>query len=150
MRPARDARLPRLAPVGDWLETDDIGSEDASGSFVLAGRSRDVIRTGGESVFASDVETALDADPDVAESAVVGVPHALLGEAVAPAIVVRPSGKPPVGLAEWCRARLSWIFQVDGLPTNALGSVVKQRLKMLLEHGLSVHGKEGTVVRAKP
>lgn len=88
---------PTLA-AGDWLETGDIGSVDASGSLVLTGRARDVIRTGGENVFASEVETALDTHPAVAESAVV--PHALLGEAVVAAIVARPSGKRPVGRAE--------------------------------------------------
>lgn len=58
------------------------GYVDAGGQLWLLGRSSDVIRTGSETVHASEVENSLQRHPDVLAAAVVGLPHARLGEQV--------------------------------------------------------------------
>ena len=58
------------------------GYVDAGGQLWLLGRSSDVIRTGSETVHASEVENSLQRHPDVLAAAVVGLPHAHLGEQV--------------------------------------------------------------------
>jgi acyl-activating enzyme 14 len=75
---------------GAWLRTGDIGALDAQGRVWLAGRAKDVIKSGGESVHASEVEAALCAHPAVAAAAAVGLPHARWGEQVAALVVLRP------------------------------------------------------------
>jgi acyl-CoA synthetase (AMP-forming)/AMP-acid ligase II len=62
-----------------WLHA---GYLDASGQLWLLGRGSDVIRTGSETVHASEVEQCLQQHPDVLSAAVVGLPHARLGEQV--------------------------------------------------------------------
>lgn len=77
-------------PPGAWLRTGDLGTIDASGRLWLAGRLKDVVRSGGESVNAAEVERVLVRHPAVAAAAVVGLPHARLGEQVAALLVLRP------------------------------------------------------------
>jgi acyl-activating enzyme 14 len=81
--------LPHTGPE-PWLRTGDVGALDASGRVWLAGRAKDVIKSGGESVHASEVEAALCAHPAVAAAAAVGLPHARWGESVAALVLLRP------------------------------------------------------------
>ena len=76
-------------PPGAWLRTGDLGTIDACGRLWLAGRLKDVVRSGGESVNAAEVERVLVRHPAVAAAAVVGLPHARLGEQVAALLVLR-------------------------------------------------------------
>ena len=83
-----------------WLRTGDAGvlarpspsaPDGSPGPFLyLAGRLKECIRSGGENVFAPEVEAALRRHPAVARAAAVGLPDARLGEAVAAAVVLRP------------------------------------------------------------
>ncbi len=59
-----------------------LGYIDEEGSLRLVGRLKDVIRTGGENVHATEVEAALEKHPRVLRASVVGIPHARLGEQV--------------------------------------------------------------------
>jgi acyl-activating enzyme 14 len=70
-----------LSPDG-WFHTGDLGWLDAQGRLWLAGRSKDMVKTGGENVLAAEVERVLLTHPGVTAAAVVGVPHARLGEQV--------------------------------------------------------------------
>ena len=85
-------RRPGLSgpPPGAWLRTGDLGTVDAAGRLWLAGRLKDVVRSGGENVNAAEVERVLARHPAVAAAAVVGLPHARLGEQVAALLVLRP------------------------------------------------------------
>jgi len=58
------------------------GKVDGAGNLWLIGRLRDVIRSGGETVHAREVELIIEAHPGIAQAAVVGVPHQKLGEQV--------------------------------------------------------------------
>jgi acyl-activating enzyme 14 len=70
-----------LHPDG-WLHTGDLGYLDPSGCLWLAGRAKDMVKTGGENVLAAEVERALGSHPGVSGVAVVGMPHQRLGEQV--------------------------------------------------------------------
>ena len=79
----RDAAETQQALLSSgWLRTGDLGWLDALGRLWLLGRAKDMIKSGGENVFAAEVEAALEAHPAVAGAAVVGIPHPRLGEMV--------------------------------------------------------------------
>jgi len=75
---------------GEWLHTGDLGAIDDEGFLHIAGRVKEMIKSGGESVFPAEVERCLLEHPGVAEAAVFGVPDARWGEAVVAAVVPRP------------------------------------------------------------
>lgn len=73
---------------GGWLRTGDLGWIDSTGQVWLTGRMKDTIRTGGETVHASEVEAVLLKHPAVKQAAVFGMPHARLGEQVTAVVVL--------------------------------------------------------------
>jgi acyl-activating enzyme 14 len=70
-----------ITPCG-WLRTGDLGRLDGCGRLWLLGRKKDMIKSGGENVHASEVERVLALHPAVADVAVVGLPNERLGEMV--------------------------------------------------------------------
>jgi long-chain acyl-CoA synthetase len=74
-----------------WLLTGDIAYRDADGDLTLVDRRRDLVLVSGFNVYPGEIERVLDEHPEVAESAVIGVPDARTGEAVH-AVVVRTPG----------------------------------------------------------
>jgi long-chain acyl-CoA synthetase len=78
-----------LDPEG-WLRTGDLVRRGPFGSIVFAGRKKDVIMRGGFSVYAVEVEAALEAHPDVLEAAVVPLPDDRLGEVPGAAVRLAP------------------------------------------------------------
>ncbi len=85
------ANLPketREAVVGGWLFTGDVGFLDRDGTLCFTSRSTDRINSGGEKVFAREVEEALLQHAAVEHAAVFGVDHGTLGQAVVAAVVL--------------------------------------------------------------
>lgn len=80
-----------------WLRTGDLGWFDSKGQLMLCGRRKDMIKSGGENIHASEVESALAAVVGVQEAAVVAVPHVRYGEAVAALLCVRPHAEAACG-----------------------------------------------------
>jgi acyl-CoA synthetase (AMP-forming)/AMP-acid ligase II len=77
--------------AGDrWVLTGDFATVEADGTVTLLGRGSACINTGGEKVFAEEVEMALQGHPDVADVVVVGVPDERWGEAVGAVVAPRP------------------------------------------------------------
>lgn len=123
-----------IDPQG-WLHTGDLGKVDATGRLWITGRSKDLIIRGGENIAPASVEKALAALPEVAEVAVVGVPHPDLGEEVMAFVVVR---QPTTAehLRDQVRGSLAsfavpsrWHLQSEPLPTNQTGKVDKNAVK---------------------
>jgi acyl-CoA synthetase (AMP-forming)/AMP-acid ligase II len=119
-----------------WLRTGDLGRLDADGYLYIVGRKKDVIIRGGNNIYAQDVESVLHDHPDVVEAAVVGIPHAVLGEDVAAAVVLGAGATAsPEDIREFCAERLAdykvprRVEFVDELPRNATGKVVKAELR---------------------
>jgi acyl-CoA synthetase (AMP-forming)/AMP-acid ligase II len=72
-----------------WVHTGDLGYFDADGFLYLVDRKKDMINRGGYNVYSIEVESALYEHPDVAEAAVVGVPHDVLGHDVCAIVRLR-------------------------------------------------------------
>lgn len=119
-----------------WLRTGDAGYLDAEGYLFLTDRIKDMIVSGGENVYPTEIENVLASHPDVAEVAVIGVPDERFGE-VAHAIVVAKPGR-DVDSEEflgWARRHLAGfkvprsMAVVDALPRNPSGKVLKRELR---------------------
>ena len=126
--------------VDGWLRTGDIGRLDADGYLYIGGRAKDVIIRGGSNVYATDVENVILSHPGIAEVAVIGVSHDVLGEDVAAVVVLRPGWETDAeALRQHCLVSLAaykvprrWEF-VDELPRNPAGKVLKQQLPARFE-----------------
>jgi malonyl-CoA/methylmalonyl-CoA synthetase len=114
----------------------DLGRFDERGYLWIVGRGKDVVITGGFNVYPKEVELEIDALPGVVESAVIGLPHRDLGEAVT-AVVVRENGvdvaEPEIMAA--LRPRLAGyklpkrVVFVEQLPRNTMAKVQKNVLR---------------------
>ncbi|MEV4569850.1 AMP-binding protein [Nonomuraea sp. NPDC049419] len=133
----RDRGLSETVFRDGWVRMGDVGYLDADGYLYLVDRESDVIKSGAHKVSTLQVEAALYEHPSVAEAAVVGVPHPVLGRVTAAAVVTRS----PVSLADlrtFLMDRLarhelpSRLLFVSELPKNHLGKVVKSRLLDML------------------
>ena len=119
-----------------YFKTGDVGVLSADGYLSIVGRSKDIVITGGYNVYPKEIELLLDALPDVEESAVVGLPHDDLGEAVTAVIVLRPGAvlTEDAIVTELKSAIASYkvprrVHFVKELPRNAMGKVEKKRLR---------------------
>jgi fatty-acyl-CoA synthase len=72
-----------------WVVTGDLGVFDAEGFLSIVGRRKEVIRSGGESIFPVEIERVLLTHPGIREASVLGIPDAHWGEAVVAAVVLR-------------------------------------------------------------
>ena len=122
-----------------WLRTGDLARKGPLGSLVFEGRAKHVIKRGGYSVYALEVEQALEAHPDVLEAAVVGVPDERLGEVPAAVVRLRDGAVlDDLALDGWAAERLSSykvpvrFVAVDDLPRTGTSKVRKQALQRLL------------------
>ena len=119
-----------------WLRTGDIGRIDQDGYVYVLDRTKDMLISGGENVYSSEVEDALYRHPAVAEAAVIGIPDERLGETIMAIIVPAAGAQPtPDELTRHCR---DWLggFKVprkfafvETLPRSALGKVLKTTLR---------------------
>jgi malonyl-CoA/methylmalonyl-CoA synthetase len=119
-----------------YFRTGDMGSLSEDGYLTIAGRSKDLIISGGYNVYPKEIELALDELPEVQESAVVGVPHPDFGEAVTAVVV--PKGGAQATEAQIIAALKSKLANfkipkrvhfVPELPRNAMGKVQKNVLR---------------------
>ncbi len=122
-----------------WLKTGDILRFDADGYAYFVGRSKDMIKSGGENVAAIEVETMILTDHRVKEVAVFGVPDERWGEAVVAAVV--PLSADTITESEvisFCKQKLSSfkvpkrIVMVNELPKSSSGKIQKFKLAQLL------------------
>jgi long-chain acyl-CoA synthetase len=119
-----------------WLHTSDVALVDADGYVYLLDRLKDMVITGGENVYSSEVEAVLHRHPAVAECAVIGVPDTKLGETIMAVIVAKPGTTPTEEeIAQHCRQSLGgykiprrFAF-VEKLPRSAMGKVLKSDLR---------------------
>ena len=119
-----------------WLRTGDIARIDDEGYVYLIDREKDLIISGGENVYSSEVETALYQHPDVHECAVIGTPDERLGELVTAVIVPRPGTAPSTkAIVDHCRPIIGGykvprrVELAEAMPKNALGKILKNQLR---------------------
>ena len=131
-----DPEATRRAFDGDWLLTGDLATVDAQGYLQIVDRKKDMIITGGEKVYCTEVEHVLYAHPDVLEAAVYGVPDQEWGERVCAAIVLTPASTTgPNELRAHCRRHLGGfklpreIVIMEELPKTGSGKILKRALR---------------------
>lgn len=120
-----------------WLYTGDLATVDDEGYIYLVDRKKDMIVTGGENVFSTEVEAALYEHPSVKEAAVIPVPHPEWGEAVHACITLVDGVQvTEQDVVDFCRARLasykiprSVEFVEGELPKGGTGKILKKELR---------------------
>ena len=122
--------------TGEWFRTGDAARRDAEGFYYLAGRTKEMYKSGGENVYPAEVENVLSTHPEVADVAVIGVPDPHWGE-VGLAVVVPAKGAGPTleALHEFAAGALArfklpkHLVLVEELPRNVTGKVSRDALK---------------------
>ena len=121
-----------------WLRTGDLATRNRLGMIRLVGRMKDVIKSGGYSVYVRELEEAIIAHPAVARAAAFGLPHKEKGEVPVAAVELRDgSFAGESDLLDWCRQNLApykaprriWILDPGGLPQNHTGKLLRRALQ---------------------
>jgi acyl-CoA synthetase (AMP-forming)/AMP-acid ligase II len=121
-----------------WLRTGDLARVDPDGYITLVDRLKDLIITGGRNVYSVEVENALAGHPDVADCAVVGMPHREWGESIVAVVALRVETALTL---EALRAhagaliadyKLPHRLVIGDVPRNASGKVLKHELRAAL------------------
>jgi acyl-CoA synthetase (AMP-forming)/AMP-acid ligase II len=123
---------------GGWFHSGDLVRRDDEGFVFVVDRKKDMIISGGENIYSTEIEDVIDTHPKVREVAVIGVPHPRWVETPWAVIVPSDPDDPPTQdeVETWCRARLasykkpSAIRIVDALPRNVSGKVLKTELRI--------------------
>lgn len=118
-----------------WLPTGDLGRVGADGLVRIVGRAKEVVLSGGFSVYPAEVERVVVRHPDVVEVAVAGLPDPMLGEITCAWIVPRAGAQPSLAqIAEFCRPHLAAykaprrIVLLPELPVSATGKLLRKNL----------------------
>jgi acyl-CoA synthetase (AMP-forming)/AMP-acid ligase II len=127
----------------EWCSVGDMARRDADGYIWLVDRKSNMIISGGENIYPSEVEGVLGAHPRVKDVAVIGIPHEKWGETVQ-AVVVLHDGQQAGAeeLQSWCRQRLagfkcprSVVFIADAdMPRTATGKILHRVLRQRQSH----------------
>ncbi|MCH9674633.1 MAG: long-chain-fatty-acid--CoA ligase [Gammaproteobacteria bacterium] len=121
-----------------WYYSGDLGFADDEGYVFLVDRKKDMIVTGGENVYSTEVEDVLYRHPGVLEAAVFGVPDPQWGEAVLAVVVARDASAPVAAedLVKFCRESLAGYkvpkrieVQAAELPKSGPGKILKRELR---------------------
>ena len=133
-RPEEDAATFREG----WLHTGDVGRMDREGYLYVVDRKKEMVLTGGENVYTSEVEAVLFQHPEVHEAAVVGVPDDEYGEALFAVIVPAPGRSLTEDeIIAHCRGKIGGykiprrMAFVDELPKSTMGKVLKNDLRRI-------------------
>jgi acyl-CoA synthetase (AMP-forming)/AMP-acid ligase II len=127
---------PGLLTADGWLRTGDLATRNRLGMIRLVGRMKDVIKSGGYSVYVQELEEAISAHPAVARAAAFGLPHKEKGETPGAAVELHAGSLVSEDdLLDWCRERLApykaprriWIL--EALPQNHTGKVLRRVLR---------------------
>jgi long-chain acyl-CoA synthetase len=130
--------VPDLLTSDGWLRTGDLATRNRLGFIRLVGRIKDVIKSGGYSVYVRELEEAIAAHPAVARAAAFGQPHPEMGEIPVAAVELREgSVASEIELLDWCRQNLApyntprriWILDAGSFPLNHSGKLLRQALK---------------------
>ncbi|WP_084517541.1 class I adenylate-forming enzyme family protein [Desulfatiglans anilini] len=119
-----------------WFHTGDVGRKDEEGFVYLLDRKKDMVVSGGENIYTSEVEAVLYRCGGVHEAAVIGIPDETFGETLL-AVIVPAEGihLTPEEIIAHCRGKIGGykiprrIQFVEALPKNALGKVLKTELR---------------------
>jgi long-chain acyl-CoA synthetase len=118
-----------------WFRTGDMARVDDDGYYFIVDRKKDLIIRGGYNVYPREIEEVLHEHPAVAEVAVIGIPHADLGEEVGAAVALKPGASAtPEELRSWARDRVAaykyprQVWLVDALPKGPTGKILRREV----------------------
>src|SRR5436309_2092129 len=124
-----------------WFYTGDLGYFDEKGYLFVAGRKKDMVKSGGISIYPLEIESVLYGHPEVVEAAVIGVPDSQWGEAVKAVVVLKQDSIVTAEeLIQFCKDRLSSykipksVDIVSSLPHTEIGKVAKEKLRSEILH----------------
>jgi len=125
------------AIVDGWMHTGDGGYMDEDGFFYIVDRIKDMIITGGENVYSTEVENVVAQHPAVQQCAVIGIPHPQWGEAVHAVVVLKPGADlDPAELIAFCKERIGHYkcprtvdVRTEPLPVSGAGKILKRELR---------------------
>ncbi len=142
---------------GAWCSVGDMARRDAQGFIHLVDRKSNMIISGGENIYPSEVEAVLAAHPAVQDVAVIGVPDAKWGESVLAVVVLRGNATPgearasrQAELEAWCRERIAGFKRPRGytfidaarMPRTATGKIQHRALRERLLADLAGQGEQ--------
>ncbi len=121
---------------GEWFSAGDLARRDEDGFYEIVDRKDNMIITGGEHAYPSEVEQAVGCHPDVFDVAVIGIPDAKWGEKIA-AIVIRKRDVTKEGIIEHCRGKLAGFkipkeiifISQEEMPRTATGKILHRVLR---------------------
>ncbi len=129
---------------GEWFRTGDQGYFDSDGYLFLLGRTKELINRGGEKIAPQEIDAVLQAHPNVQEAAAFPIPHPVLGEDVAAAVVLK---HPDLGLdpvRQFASEQLAGfkvprtLLAVSEIPKGPAGKVQRNRLAGLFAPELAL------------
>ncbi len=119
-----------------WFHTGDMARKDEDGFFYIVGRYKDMIKSGGENIYAAEVELVFRNHPAVADAALISQPDAQWGEVGLMVVVLKPGGViADEALLAFCQHKLAKfkipkrIVFADALPYSPYGKVEKSKLR---------------------
>ena len=123
------------AMTDGWFRTGDMAKVDSGGYYYIVDRKKDLIIRGGYNVYPREIEEVLHEHPAVAEVAVIGIPHAELGEEVAAAVALKPGASAtPQELRSFARDKVAaykyprQIWLVESLPKGPTGKILRREV----------------------
>jgi long-chain acyl-CoA synthetase len=119
-----------------WFKTGDMARVDEQGRYFIVDRKKELIIRGGYNVYPREIEEVLYEHPAVREAAVIGIPHAELGEEVAAAVALKPDAEAsPEELRAYVKEQVAaykyprHVWLVDELPKGPTGKILKREIK---------------------
>jgi len=123
------------AVVDGWFRTGDMGRVDQDGYYYIVDRKKDLIIRGGFNVYPREIEEVLYEHPAVAEAAVIGVPHASLGEEITAVIALKPGATDtPEDIRDFVKQQVAaykyprTVYVMDALPKGPTGKILKREI----------------------
>jgi acyl-CoA synthetase (AMP-forming)/AMP-acid ligase II len=126
---------------GEWFTAGDMCYRDPDGFYVLVDRKANMIITGGENVFPSEVENAVGEHPAVKDVAVIGIPHEKWGEAIHAVVILNEGQEPAERLKEelkkYTRSKIAAykvpktmdFIEDDEMPRTGTGKILHRKLR---------------------
>ncbi len=126
---------------GEWFSAGDMARRDEDGYYTLVDRKKNMIITGGENVYPSEVEQVIGAHPKVKDAAVIGIPDDKWGEAVKAVVILHEGVDPGEGvkqeILDWCRDKMAGykkpknleFIREEDMPRTATGKILHRVLR---------------------
>ena len=145
-----------LKPCPGYYLSGDEAYRDAAANLIIIGRNDDVIKVSGHRLGSEELESALMTHPDVAEAAIVGMPHAVKGECIVAFVTLMPSVEAREALRQALKTHIrnkigpiatpEHIFWAPGLPKTRSGKIMRRILRKITKHEFEDIGDTSTLI----